>query len=187
MKPFIRYLLLGLLSSVCGAIVAHKIIWQQIRSRVVPFDRTRYDNLCIDPAFFEPQFNFIFQGTNQVFWTPSRQGSNAIKPIYDDLEKALKRWAGYTTNFHFVVSFSPEFSIAQIENISQLFREIGFPPIRHLIEDNWDAENKRNRRFRELRIGKEGTFYWYIKEWYIDEEQKEASRPQRKVDRETKQ
>jgi hypothetical protein len=185
-KSFIRYLLVGILSSVCGAIVTHQIIWQQIRSRVVPFDRSCYDNMCIDPAFFAPQFNFDFQGTNQVFWTSSPQRPNSIKPIYDDLEKTLRHWAGYSTNFPFIVSFNPEFSVAQVESISQLFREVGFPPIRCLIEDNWDADNNRARRFRELRIGVEGTFSWHIKEWFIDGLQKESGRHLERVDRETK-
>ncbi len=184
MKSFIRYLLVGILSSVCGAIVTYQIIWQKIRSRVVPFDRSRYDNICIDPAVFEPQFNFDFQGTNQVFWTGYSQSR---KPVADDLEMTLRRLAGYSTNSQLIVSFNPEVSIVQAERISQLFREIGFPPIRCLIEDNRDAKKNWDRRFRELKIGAEGRFSWHIKEWFIDYLQKDSSRHLKRVDQEMKQ
>lgn len=184
MKSFIRYLLVGILSTVCGAFVTHQIMWKQIRARVIPFDRSRYGNMCIELAFYEPQFNFDFQGTNQVFWTFSSQGRN---PISGDLEKTLRHWAGYSTNFPFIVSFNPEVSVAQVEKIANLFREAGFPPFRCLIEDNRGAKNNRSRRFRELRIGAEGTFYWHTKEWLIDDLQKGTGRHPKKEDRETKQ
>ena len=72
----------------------------------------------------------------------------------------------------FIVSFNPDVTIRQVAEINTMFCQAGFPPLKILVEERRD--NKKGRKFKELKLGSNAAFEWYLKEWLVESAQEQA-------------
>jgi hypothetical protein len=172
-KTFVKFLLVSIVSMTVGGVLG----WQafshyKIMRYVVPFDRSQYSNLCIDYFQRMPHIDFHFTPGKDTFIWWSAEGK-----IGQDFDSYLTRFASFSTNFQFVISFNSDVTVQQIRDIDAQIRKFGFPPSRMLIEDNRETQTgKEERLFRDIRIGVSKDINWNLKEWFIDGQQEEATK-----------
>jgi hypothetical protein len=168
MKRTLAWLVVCAAVATAGAGLSWVVVSQGYRARVAPFDRSVYKDLCIDPAFYEPFVTAVLHGTNRCYWVGAPAGKPPLNA--EGLHRQLSHLASFSKEtIRVSVSFNPEASLAEVEQVCSQILSIGFTEVRLLLEpDSSFHDDEGGRVFKELRFGPLRGIGRYQKEWYID-------------------